>query len=82
MTWQDVVISSCQLVAVFSLIPSITSNDKPALKTSAMNLILVLIIGNCLATLDLWFAATTAYLIAFSWGVLAYQKYRIDKDNV
>jgi len=81
MVWQDIVISICQLLIVFSLIPSITSDDKPALKTSFMNLFLVLIISTSLLTLKLWFASFTAYMIACAWAILAYQKWQIDKKG-
>ncbi len=81
MVWQDIVITVCQVVAVFSLLPSISSDDKPALKTSIMNVCLVCVISFCMLTLELWFSSFTAGLIAVSWGILALQKYNIDKSK-
>lgn len=78
MRWQDIVISVAQLIAVFSLMPSIFSEDKPALATCAMDFVLVSIIASCLLSLGLWFSAATAYCIAIAWLVLLVQKYRID----
>ncbi len=78
MQWQDVVISLAQIVAVFSLLPSILSKDKPALTTCVMNFVLVMIISTCLLSLGLWFSSITAYAIAFTWLILVVQKYRID----
>lgn len=74
MVWQDIVISICQIIAVFSLMPSITSKDKPALKTSVMNMAIVFTIATTLLALKLWIASLTAYMIALSWTVLATQK--------
>lgn len=79
MAWQDIVISVCQLLAVFSLLPSILSDDKPALKTSVMNVVLVSLICFSLFTLGLYFSAATAFAIVISWSVLAYQKYATKK---
>ena len=81
MVWQDIVISICQIIAVFSLIPSITSKDKPALKTSVMNMAIVFTIATTLLTLRLWIASLTAYMIALSWTILAIQKWKIDKKS-
>lgn len=81
MVWQDIVITACQVVAVFSLLPSIFSDDKPALKTSIMNVCIVSVVSFCMLTLKLWSSSFTAALIAVSWGILALQKYNIDKSK-
>ncbi len=78
MRWQDIVIAVAQVLFVVSMIPSIRSNDKPALTTSVMNVILVGIISACLFTLQLWLAAGTAVIIAIAWGVLAFQKLKLN----
>lgn len=70
--------SLAQLVAVFSLLPSILSKDKPALATSVMSFLLAVIVGTCLLSLQLWFSAATAYAIALTWMVLVIQKYQIN----
>jgi hypothetical protein len=76
--WQDTVIALCQLAAVPAMLPSIFGKDKPAFKTSFINMIIVSIITFTLMTLKLWFSAVTASLIAVCWAVLAFQKWRID----
>ncbi len=78
MRWQDLVISVCQLFFVIAMIPSIRSNDKPALTTSIMNVILVAIITVCLFTLKLWFSSFTAALVGLTWSILAIQKRKIN----
>ncbi|HSX53541.1 MAG TPA: hypothetical protein VLF90_04215 [Patescibacteria group bacterium] len=61
------------------MLPSIRSDDKPAAATSIMNVVLVSIIGTCLLTLRLWFSALTAVAIATTWGILAFQKIKLDR---
>jgi len=78
MVVQDVIIAAAQVVAVFSLVPSMISEDKPALATSAMNMALVTIIATCLLTLHLWISCITAYAIAVAWTILFVQKYRLN----
>ncbi len=79
MRWQDIVISIAQLCFIFAMIPSIKSNDKPALATSVMNVLLVCTISFCLLTLHLWFSALTAITIAITWAILAVQKMNLNK---
>lgn len=81
MRWQDVVISITQLCFIFAMIPSIRSNDKPAVATSVMNVVLVGIIAICLLTLRLWFSALTALAVAITWGILAVQKTKLNKSS-
>ncbi|MBI3624028.1 hypothetical protein HY218_00140 [Candidatus Saccharibacteria bacterium] len=72
--WQDKVIAICQAGFVIALIPSIRSDDKPALKSSIMSIILVAIITFSLATLHLWLSVLTASGIEVCWVILAIQK--------
>lgn len=74
MRWQDIVISVAQVCFIFAMLPSIRSNDKPAVATSVMNVILVSTISFSLLTLHLWFSAATAVGIAVTWAILAIQK--------
>lgn len=77
--WQDTVIALCQLAFLPSMLPTLLGTDKPALKTSAANALIVSIITITLATLQLWFSVVTGALTASIWAVLAIQKYKIDR---
>jgi hypothetical protein len=81
MRWQDIVIAVAQISFVFAMLPSIVSKDKPAFATSVMNVFLVCAISFSLLTLHLWLSAITAITIAVTWGVLAFQKYQIDRKK-
>jgi hypothetical protein len=77
--WQDIVISLCQILFLFSFIPSFRGS-KPAAATSVMNVALVLAITVSQATLGLWFSASTSTLVAACWAALAVQKISIDRS--
>jgi len=79
--WQDTVIAVCQLAFVPAMIPTLRGKDKPAFSTSVLNAVIVTIIASTLATLHLWWAVSTALLIALIWVILAVQKYRIDRNK-
>lgn len=74
MTWPDKVMALTQCFFVFALVPSIRSGDKPAFATSALNVVLVIVIATCQATLGLWFATSTSVLVASGWAILGAQK--------
>ena len=71
--WQDKVIALCQVGAIFALQFIIWSKQKPSLTSSIMNVVFPAVISFCLVTLHLYYAATTASLIAVSWGVISAQ---------
>lgn len=79
--WQDKVIALCQVGAIVALQFIIWSKEKPSLTSSIMNVIFPAIISFCLYSLGLYFAATTASLIALSWGVITVQKIRQPKKE-
>ena len=76
MIWQDIVIAVASWAASFALIPSILSQDKPALWSSVMTFVIVTTFGICYATLGLWWAAASSWILAALWLVLAVQKWR------
>ncbi len=78
--WQDTVIAICQLAFLPSMIPTIISNDKPALSTSLMNAVIVSVITLTFVTLKLWFSVLTGTLTALIWSVLAYQKWSASQN--
>jgi D-alanyl-lipoteichoic acid acyltransferase DltB (MBOAT superfamily) len=79
--WQDTVIAVCQLAFLPAMWPTIKGKDKPPVSTCVMNVIIVCIIAFSLATLQLWFAFTTAMLIALTWAILAVQKLRMNHKS-
>lgn len=57
-----------------ALLPSILSNDKPALWTSIIMVAVLYVFSLTYISLELWFAAATTALTATLWVVLAVQK--------
>lgn len=82
MSWQDIVIASCQLAFLPSMLPTLLGKDKPALSTSIMNALIVAIITLTMSTLNLWFSVATGTLTSLIWAVLAIQKYQINKKPI
>lgn len=81
MIWQDIVIAVAQIFFIVALIPSITTQDKPAVLTSAMNMTLVWAISITQYTLDLWFSTITAVAIGVGHLVLFIQKVKINRQK-
>ena len=73
------VIAIAQIFFIVALIPSITTKDKPALLTSAMNMTLVWAIAITQFTLGLWFSTVTAIAIGVGHLVLTVQKAKTNK---
>lgn len=73
--WQDYALSAMGAVFAVSLIPSIISNDKPAIATSLMNCFGVMVNTIVFFTLDLWLSFLASAIIFILWSVLAIQKY-------
>ena len=76
MSWQDVVITAGQIVFFLALLPSIFSEDKPALATSLTTGLVLIAFAFAYLSLDLLFAFATGGITAVCWLVLAYQKFR------
>lgn len=74
MVWQDIVISTAVVFFMIALIPSLTSKDKPAFKTSISTGILTIIIALTQGSMGLWITATITSINGFLWLILAYQK--------
>jgi hypothetical protein len=74
MSWQDIVLSGGIIIFCIALIPSILSNNKPALTTSVVTGIFLVMFTVTYASLDLWFAAAVTALNAALWLTLAVQK--------
>jgi len=72
--WQDIVLALGSLILAAALIPSVTSEHKPALWTSISTCIVLAIFAGTYASLSLWYASFTTALAALLWAVLAVQK--------
>jgi len=78
MQWQEIVLTSGQVIFTLSLLPSVFSKDKPALATSLITSILFIYVYVYI-TMNLYMTALGTLTTGMLWGVLAYQKYRMDK---
>jgi len=73
-SWQDIILSIGSLFFIAGLLPSVLSQNKPAVTTSITNALVLLTFTITYATLSLWFAAVTTAITAGLWAVLAFQK--------
>lgn len=79
MIWQDIILAGAQLFFAISLLPSIFSKDKPAFLTSSSTSLMLYVISYVNFTLDLYGTALGLFIVATLWGILAIQKYLINK---
>ena len=79
MHWQDLVLTIGQIAFIIALIPSITSNHKPALKTSLINGIVLILFALTYISLSLSLAAIGTFITGIMWLTLANQKYNLEK---
>jgi len=74
--WQDIVLAIGSLLLAVALIPSLRSEDKPALTTSLLTASCLAVFAVVYASLELWYSTTTTSLTSFLWFILAYQRLR------
>jgi len=74
-SWQDIVLAIGSIVFAIALIPSLTSEHKPALWTSILNFGVLVVFVVTYASLSLWYATFFTSLTALLWGVLALQRH-------
>jgi hypothetical protein len=80
--WQDSVITGVQWIFVVALLFTILDKTKkPTLLTSFVSSAGIYIIAFTFATLELWWSFASAAIMATEWGVIAYQRYRLDKKT-
>ena len=80
--WQDWVIVTVQTVFAFSLLPTVFHpTQKPTLSTAVITVGCIFVMVFIFATLSLWFAATMAAVNALLWAILAFQRYRLNKES-
>lgn len=76
MQWQDWVLSTGTIIAISSLVPTIRGKHKPALSTSVVTTLVLVVFAFTYMSLSLWFSAISVTLGAIAWLILALQKYR------
>jgi hypothetical protein len=76
MMWQDFVLMGCSVFFAIALIPALKATEKPALKTSIMTTICLVVACGIDLTLSLWFTAFFTAITAAMWFILALQAYR------
>lgn len=81
MSWQDLIFTVGQLFFVIALIPTVRGKDKPAFSTSLITSLILLGFALTYLTMALWGSALFAFLNAVAWGILAVQKYAIDRKK-
>lgn len=75
MIWQDIVLGFGGFVFSIALVPSIISQEKPALGTSLSTAAVLTAFVVTYITLHLWFASLSTALTMIAWYILAVQKY-------
>ncbi len=81
--WEDVVIAIVQWVFAIALIPSILhKTEKPALMTSLLTGLLLIVLCVAYASLDLWKSVIPVAILTLAWLYLAWQRYQLNKKDV
>jgi hypothetical protein len=81
MQWQDLVFAGGTIIMTIALLPSVFSNHKPALTTSVITGLVMLIFTTTYFTLGFIVATITAFFNCCLWVLLAGQKYRQPKKE-
>lgn len=81
MLWQDFIFTIGQFIFVLALIPSIKGKDKPAFITSLITTLILFSFAATYFTLGLWGSGLFAALNATAWGILAIQKFLLDRKQ-
>lgn len=76
MIWQDFVYAVGNVIFALALIPSIRSNDKPAIYTSGITATTLIVFSVTAITLELYLTAFVTVVGALMWTVLVYQKFK------
>jgi len=79
MHWQDWIFSVGQIIFLIALIPTLKGKDKPALTTSVVTTIILVVFAITYLSLNLWYSGVSSVAMTIAWGVLAVQKYFQDQ---
>jgi len=77
--WQDYVLAAGSIVFTIALIPSLTSKNKPAVSTSLLTGVVLIVFAFTYLTLHLWFSMVAISINAVAWLALATQKFHQQK---
>lgn len=77
----DILILVANSLVIYSLVPSIRSNQKPHIKTSLYNVLVCSIFVVVFILLNIWVGILMNALIGIMWGVLAYQRFNEKKED-
>lgn len=80
MEWQDIILAIGQWVLLIALLPSVFSNDKPAISTSILTGGVLMVFTFTFVTLSFITTAISSTIVAFVWFILAVQKYKQKKE--
>jgi hypothetical protein len=72
---QDYILTLCNFVFIFALLPSVFSQNKPAFSTSLVTASALFVMTITFATLALWLTAAASSVSCFLWFVLAFQSF-------
>lgn len=76
MKWQETVLALGQIIFIVALLPSVFSQDKPEIWTSIITGAVALSIAVTYLTMNIPFAAVSAFFNFVFWTILALQKSR------
>lgn len=80
--WQDWLIMTVQWIFTVTLVLIILDKDKkPAFLPSIITSVGVYAISFAFASLGLWLSFVSSAIMATEWGIIAYQRYRLDKKR-
>lgn len=74
--WQDAVFTLGLSVFVGALLPTLWGKEKPPLLTSIPTATMQIVLAITFATLGLWFAAVTGFILGVEWWWLVIQRAR------
>lgn len=81
MIWQDVVLSTGQLVFVIALLPAVIGEEKPPFWTCIITGLTILIFAFTFTTLGLLWSAFTSAMAGVIWLLLAWQSWKLRRGR-
>lgn len=80
--WQDIILTAGSVIFLIALFPSLLNKKaKPAILTSLLTGLVLLVYAVVYASLSLWFSVITTVATAALWFTLATQKYKQDNKK-
>jgi hypothetical protein len=79
MAWQDWAFAVGGFFFIVSLVPTMRGEQKPALTTCIMSVVIVTVFTATMASLELWLSALANAGIAVCWAIISMQRYAMNK---